>query len=434
MSLYAALPKPAKVSNPPQNGRASGRADAVAAGEQHLVRALNTPLLVLYGLGVTIGAGIYVLIGAVGVRAGIYAPSAFLLAALVMAPSACSFAEFAGRLPVSAGEAAYVKAGFGSTALSLLVGLMVVGGGSLTASAVSVGSAGYIRVFVDQNQLVIIALVVLAMGAVAAWGILQSVIFAAIFTLIEVAGLLLIIVAGFVYHPELIAKLPSLVPHTLDPGIWGGVFAAGLLAFFAFVGFEDMVNVVEEVKQPHRTVPRAIFLTLVISTVVYVLVAAVAVLLVPIDDLRESQAPLSLVFERVTGLSSATISAIAIVATLNGVIVQMIMASRVIYGLSRQGSLPAVFGRVSALTHTPLIATGTVVAFILVLALAFDVAALAEMSARVTLSIFGLVCLALLRLKLQGVAAPANAFVVPSWVPLVGFLSCAALLASDFVT
>jgi len=397
------------------------------------VRVLNTPLLVLYGLGVTIGAGIYVLIGAVGVRAGIYAPFSFLLAALVMAPSACSFAEFAGRLPVSAGEAAYVRAGFGSSLVSLLVGLMVVGAGSLTASAVSVGSAGYIRVFVDQSEIVIITLVVLAMGAIAAWGILQSVTFAGIFTLIEVGGLLLIIASGFAYHPELVGKLTLLIPSSLDIDIWGGVLGAGLLAFFAFVGFEDMVNVAEEVKQPHRTVPRAIFLTLILSTIIYFLVAAVAVLLVPVEDLRATRAPLSLVFERVTGLPSVSISAIAIVATLNGVIVQIIMASRVIYGLARQGSIPAVLGRVNALTHTPLIATAVVVAVILALALAFDVAALAEMSARFTLSIFGLVCLALFRLKLKGVAPPDNAFVVPTWVPLVGFLSSAALLTGDLV-
>ena len=438
MPPRAASSNTAKVSRLSSNGRPPGgrakeQTGPEGANERQLVRAIGLPLLVLYGLGVTIGAGIYVLIGAVAARAGIHAPISFLLAALVMVPSACSFAEFAGRLPVSAGEAAYVKAGFGSTFLSLLVGLMVVSAGSLTASAVSVGSAGYIREFTDLGENAIIVAVVLSMGVIAAWGILQSVTFAGIFTLIEIGGLLLIILGGFAFHPELALELPRLIPKSLDIGVWSGILGAGLLAFFAFVGFEDMVNIVEEVKQPQRTMPRAIFLTLALSTTFYFLVVAVAVLLVPLADLRATQAPLSLVFMRVTGLSPVVISVIAIVATLNGVIIQIIMASRVIYGLSRQGSLPVMLGRVNALTRTPLIATGLVVAVILVLSLAFDVARLAEMSARVTLSIFALVCLALLRLKLKGVPAPQETFTVPAWVPLAGFLASVGLIASDLV-
>jgi len=421
------------VNELPDSQPLAGRPPRPAGEAAELDRVLDLPLLVLYGLGVTIGAGIYVLIGAVAARAGIYAPLSFLLAALVMAPAAAAFAEFSGRLPVSAGEAAYVREGLGSGLLSLAVGLMVVSAGSLTASAVSVGSAGYIREFVDLPQGPVIAGVVLAMGAVAAWGILQSVAFAAFFTLVEVGGLALIVGAGFLYHPNLALDLPAVVPDSLEGRVWIGIAAAGLLAFFAFVGFEDMVNVAEEVKDPTHTVPRAIFITLITTTLIYVLVAAVAVLLVPVADLRDAQAPLAVVFTRVTGLSSAAVSAIAIVATLNGVIVQIIMASRVIYGLARQGSLPAVLGRVNGVTRTPLVATALVVAVILALSLLFPLAGLAEMSARVTLTIFALVCLALLRLKLKGVAAPAGVFTVPAWVPLAGLVSCLALLASDFL-
>ncbi|MGI9385381.1 MAG: APC family permease [Methyloligellaceae bacterium] len=398
-----------------------------------LKRSLTLPLAVLYGLGVTIGAGIYVLIGATAARAGLYAPAAFVLAALVMAPAAGAFAEFAGRLPVSAGEAAYVRAGFHSGTLSLIVGLMVVAAGSVSAATVSVGSAGYIRDFVDLPDTTIIVAVVFAMGGVAAWGIVQSVSFAALFTLIEVAGLVLIVWSGFAEHPELPQRLPELLPATVDAGAWAGILGAGLLAFFAFIGFEDLVNIAEEVKHPRRTLPWAIFLTLVLTTLIYVLVVAVAVLTVPLGELGASRAPLSLVFAHVTGLSPAAISAIAIVATLNGVIVQIIMASRVIYGLAGQGSLPAALGQVSAVTHTPVVATGLVVLVILVLALAFPLESLAEMTSRITLSIFVLVCAALLKLKIEGVPAPEGAFVVPGWVPLLGILSCSAFLLTDLV-
>ena len=434
MPLGGSFPNVAIVRNHSQGQPARGRPQPDTEPIQELNRVLNLPLLVLYGLGVTIGAGIYVLVGVVVARAGLHAPLAFLLAALVMAPSACSFAEFTGRLPVSAGEAAYVREGFGSSFGSLIVGLMVVCAGSLTASAVSVGSAGYIREFIDFPETSIIAVVVLAMGLVAAWGILQSVTFAAIFTLIEIGGLALIVGAAILYHPEFVLRMPAILPASLDFEIWAGIAAAGLLAFFAFVGFEDMVNVAEEVKDPKSTMPAAIFITLIVATVIYFLVAAVAVLLVPMGELRTSQAPLAVVFTQVTGLSSASISAIAIVATLNGVIVQIIMASRVIYGLARQGNLPAVLARVNPVTRTPLVATTLVVAVILLLSLRFQVAGLAEMSARFTLSVFGLVCLALFVVKMRGTAAPDGVFIVPSWVPLVGFVSCLALLASDFLS
>ena len=398
-----------------------------------LRRSLTLPLAVLYGLGVTIGAGIYVLIGATAARAGLYAPAAFVLAALVMAPAACAFAELAGRLPVSAGEAAYVRAGFRSGTLSLIVGLMVVAAGSVSAATVSVGSAGYIRDFIDLPDTTIIVVVVLVMGAVAGWGIVQSVTFAALFTLIEIAGLVLIVWSGAVEHPELPGRLPELVPATLDANVWAGILGAGLISFFAFIGFEDLVNIAEEVKRPQRTLPWAIFWTLALTTLVYVLVVAVAVLAVPLDELAASRAPLSLVFARVTGLSPAAISAIAIVATLNGVIVQIIMGSRVIYGLADQGSLPAALGRVSPLTRTPLIATGLVVLVILALALALPLESLAETTSRITLTIFALVCAALVKLKLEGVPPPETAFVVPLWVPLLGIFTCTGFLLTDLL-
>jgi len=389
---------------------------------------LTLPLVVLYGLGVTIGAGIYVLIGATAAQAGVFAPTAFLVASAVMLPSACSFAEFVGRIPVSAGEAAYVRRGFNSQSLGLIVGLMIVASGIVSASAVCVGSVGYIQQFVDVPSSMLILFVVLGMGAVAAWGILESVTLAAILTAIEIAGLLIIVGAGFVTEPALISKLPQVIPPLFDTAIWAGIFGASLLAFFAFVGFEDLVNVAEETQAPAKTLPRAIFVTLGVSTLLYFLVSSIAVLLVPVDELSTSKAPLGLVFEHATGLTPRMMSAIAVVATLNGVVIQMIMASRVIYGLSKQGSLPPVLGSVHPLTHTPLIATALVVAAILVLALTFPLEGLAEMTSRIALSVFTLVNLALLRVKLRGDPAPADTFIVWTWVPVAGAISCVLLL------
>jgi amino acid transporter len=398
-----------------------------------LRRSLSLPLVVLYGLGVTIGAGIYVLIGASAGRAGIYAPVSFVLASIVVAFSAASFAELSARFPVSAGEAAYVRAGFRSGALSLVVGLLVISSGVVSSAAITVGSVGYLQEFVELGEFALVLIILLTIGAIAAWGIMESVLFASLFTIIEAGALLAIVTIGIGGNPDLIFSLSRVIPPFADLGAWAAISGAGLLAFFAFIGFEDIVNLAEEVKHPERTIPWAIFLTLGLATLIYFLVTAVAVLSVPIDELAASRAPLSFVFGHITGVSPVAITLIAIVATLNGVIIQIIMASRVLYGLGKQGSMPAAFARVHPLTRTPLIATGTITVVVLILALAFPLEGLAEWTSRIVLAIFTLVNMALLLLKRRAGTAPDGGFTVPAWVPLAGVLTCLALLASDLV-
>src|SRR5450759_3989147 len=201
-----------------------------------LQRRLSLPLLVLYGIGITIGAGIYVLIGAVAGHAGTYAPWSFVLAAVVMAFTVGCYAELTTRFPVSAGEAAYVRAAFRSRAASTLTGLLTIVIGIVSSAAVALGAAGYIAQFTDWPPSAVVALLLAVFGAVAAWGILESVLLASLL----------------------------------------GIGYASPLAFFALIGFEDLANVVQEAKVPHRGIPRAMVLTLVISTVLYVAVAAIA--------------------------------------------------------------------------------------------------------------------------------------------------------------
>ncbi|MGI9409811.1 MAG: APC family permease [Hyphomicrobiaceae bacterium] len=411
------------------NASPSAQPGASTGASVELRRTLTLPLVVLYGLGVTIGAGIYVLVGATAGVAGVYAPLSFVVAALVMVPSACSFAELVGRMPVSAGEAAYVRAGFNSQQLSVVVGLMVVTVGTVSAAAISIGSVGYIRQFVDLPGSILIPIVVAAMTIIAAWGVRESVTFAGIMTVIEIAGLVFIIAGGFLGPGQSLETnaLQDQAPTSLTM-IGFGILSGGVLAFFAFIGFEDLVNMAEETQQPARTLPRAIFLTLIISTVLYLLVATVAVLNVPINQLARAEAPLSLVFERTTGVSPATISAIAIIATLNGVIVQIIMAARVIYGLANQGSLPAQLGNVNAITRTPLIATALVGMLVLILAMVVPLTRLAETTSQITLTVFALVNIALWNIKRRGESAPENCYIVPAWVPVVGFASCVLFL------
>ena len=316
---------------------------------------------------------------------------------LVMALTVASYAELSTRFPVSAGEAAYVRAAFQSRLLSTLTGLLTIVVGVVASSAVTLGSAGYIAQFVDLPRSLIVVAVVVALGAVAAWGILESVLLASLFTLIEVGGLLAIIVAAV--HAELPIAAALVQPLPFDAGTLSGIAFASLLAFFAFIGFEDLANVVEEAKVPHRDIPRAMVLTLVISTVLYVAVAATAISAVSVERLAASPAPLSLVFREVAGVSPATISAIAIVATLNTILAQMTMAARVIYGMARQGDLPGFAGRVHPRTATPLFATALIVASVIALALTIPFERLAESTSLATLVVFALVNLALLRLR-----------------------------------
>jgi amino acid transporter len=393
-----------------------------------LRRRLGLALLTLYGIGITIGAGIYVLIGAVAGHAGRFAPWSFVLAAAAMALTVGSYAELATRFPVSAGEAAYVHAAFRSRLVSTGTGLITILIGIVSSATVALGAAGYIGQLVALPQSLIVVLVLLALGAVAAWGILESVLLASLFTLIEAGGLVIIIVAGLYAGVPIISVLAT--PPPLDPGIWSGIAYASLLAFFAFIGFEDLANVVEEAKVPHRDIPRAMVLTLIVSTALYLAVAAIAVAAVPPEKLAASPAPLSLVFQAVAGISPVTIVAIAIVATLNTILAQMTMAARVIYGMARQGQLPRFTGRVHPKTATPIVATTLIVAPTLALALLVPFERLAEGTSLATLLVFALVNLSLLRLRHRKVQTHGPHVHVPLWVPAVGLLSCLAMMAA----
>jgi amino acid transporter len=404
-----------------------------SASPQQLKRSLTLLLAVLYGLGVTIGAGIYVLVGIAADRSGMHAPLAFVFAAIVMSFSAASFAELGTRMPVSASEAAYVAKAFNRPWLSLTMGLLVVLTATISAATISVGSAGYLGVFIDLPARWIIALVVLSMGLVACLSTRQSVSLAGIMTLVELGGLVLIIAAGFGSGSEIVTRLPEILPALDDTAVWVGLSGTTLIAVFAFIGFEHLVNVAEEMKNPSRTLPWALFLTLGLTALVYALVVWVAVVAVPPDELATSSAPLALVFERLTGMPLKTMSMIAVVATLNGVIVHVIMISRVLYGLAAQGNLPKALAQLNARTGTPLLATAIGICAILALALAVPLSGLADLTARFTLVVFAIINIALIRIKSCEAAAPLHVFVCPGWVPVAGLVTSIGLLFLDLV-
>lgn len=396
-----------------------------------LARSLTLWHALLYGLGITIGAGIYVLIGPVAKTAGMASPASFVLAAVLMSFSALSFAELATRFPVAAGEAAYVAAGFRSRAMGTAIGLLVIAVAITTSATISIGSAQYIRIFLAWPEPLVVALVVVGMGAIAAWGILQSVTFAGVMTIIETGGLLLIAGLGFSTTPDTITRLPEAVPDLSSLVAWQAVMSAGMLAVFAFIGFEGIVNVAEEIEDPIRNVPRAILLTLAITTLVYVAVVWVALVTLGPTRLGATEAPLAAVFVALTGWPPEMMAAIAIVATLNGIIANVILASRVAYGLGKRGDIPPVFARVDVRLRTPLFATTAVTVAVLLLAMAVPLTGLAEWSSRLTLVSFASVNAALALIKVREKSPPAGVFVTPKWIPFAGVAATLLFLLAD---
>ncbi|NNG12859.1 MAG: amino acid permease [Halobacteria archaeon] len=397
------------------------------AGEQpSLRRSLSLPLTTLYGLGNILGAGIYVLIGKVVAEAGLFAPVSFLLASLLACLTAFTYAELSARFPLSAGEAVYIQEGIGIQAVSALVGLLIILAGIVSAATILRGFTGYLQVFVTIPGGAAILLLVLMLGGLAAWGISESVRVAALITLIEIAGLLLII---WIAAPDLAAVRPAPADFTPLSGTsaWYGIFIGGFLAFYAFIGFEDMVNVAEEVQQPSSNLPRAILIALAVSTLLYFLVALAAVVSVPAGELADANAPLAFIYQYVTGRDPVVITLIGMLAVINGALIQIIMASRVCYGMGRKHWLPAVFARVNPLTRTPIVATVVVSALVLVMALWLPIETLAKATSYLLLIVFALVNLALWRLK-QAATHPPGIIRVPLWVPVMGFFASAAFV------
>ncbi len=394
-----------------------------------LKRTLTLPLLTFFGLGTILGAGIYVLVGEVAGLAGMHAPLAFVVAAVVASFTAFSYAELAARHPTSAAEAVYVQERFGRPWLSMLAGALVLFAALASAAALANGFAAYLRLFVDVPAWTAVLAVLLALGALAAWGIHESARAAAVATLIEIGGLLLVVAVSGESLLALPQRLPELAPP-LRGAAWPGIFLAAFVAFFAFIGFEDMANLAEEVIEPERTMPRAILLALAIATALYLLVAVTAVLALSRAELAGNDAPLALMYAKATGREPFFIGLIALFAVLNGALVLLIRAARVLHGLSARGWLPAGLGRVHPVRRTPMLATAVVTAATLALALALPLASLARATSAAILVVFCLINLALLRIR-RRIPAPPGVRGYPAVVPLAGCVLSLLLLAGQ---
>lgn len=361
--------------------------------EPQLERTLSLPLLVFYGLGVTVGAGIFALVGEILGIAGDHAALAFLLAGVIAGFTGVSYMALVAQFPRAGGEAVYVNRGLGRQA-GRFAGLGVVVTGIISSAVVAQAFSGYVATLVPVPKSLTAAALVLLLTAVAWWGVRESVIVASIVTVLEVGTLLVVALFGL---PEIDLDVVARGFDLSGAGTAGAILTGAGIAFFAFIGFEDIANMAEETKDPRTTAPRAIRWTLAITLLAYVGLAIVAVSLPDRSAIADSDAPMAVIFEAVSGLDSAPVATIASFAMVNGILVQIVMASRVLYGMANEGQLPTVLAQVDDTRHTPARATLLVGAAIIVLLL-FPLVTLARVTSIVTLSVFTLVNLALVRL------------------------------------
>jgi len=380
-------------------------------------------MLTLYGLGTIIGAGIFVLIGEVAGIAGIYTPVAFFVASIIAGFTAFSYAELSSRFPKCAGEVVYLQEAFHLRSISIATGCAIITTGIVSAATIANGSVGYLQQFIDLPPWLIIILLISCLTLLACWGISESVGLAAVTTSIAIIGLIAVVWFNMNHLSTLPDRLPELLPP-LKMEIWTAIALGAFIAFYAFIGFEDMINIAEEVKDPHRNMPLGIILALIISTLLYVGIALVAVLALPVGELANSKAPLStLIEERQHGLR-LIIAAVSVIAIADGALVQIIKSSRILYGMSRQGMLPPLFSQLHPKRRIPLFATLTVATSILLIALTFPLLTLAKLTSFITLIVFAAINLALCWLKVCPDTKPAEGINIPLWIPIFGFFLC----------
>lgn len=404
--------------------------------ETHFKQTISLSLLTFYGLGTIVGGGIYALLGKVAGEAGMSMPLSFALAGLIALLSACSFSELSTRYPVSAGESFYVLKGFNSLQLSLIVGFLVIFTGIVSAATLAVATAHFLNSTLSLPFTLIIGVLVVGMALIAIWGISQSARLIMVITIIEVGALLYICVVNGSVLQELDTRWVEIIPTgSIDSFYWTGLLAGSFLAFYAFIGFEDMVNIAEEVKDVRTSMPRAIFLSIGLSTLLYIIIATIAVLSVPITTLKQSHTPLTLLVSHQPAYAHTLLWLISILAGINGALVQIIMASRVIYGMTTKHllSLPFINGlaTLSPKTNTPIAATVVIALLVLFLALFFPVETLAKLTSTIVFIIFFFVNSALWRLKQHVPQVKTNQPQGPvfnRWIPFFGALSSFAML------
>jgi amino acid transporter len=320
--------------------------------------------------------------------------------------------------PKSAGEAAYAFEAFNNRSVSSLVGITVVLIGTVSAATMIKGFAGYFIVLLQVPEPIVIIGIIILITVFAIWGISQSLIIASCITIIEVLGLLFVIYAVIDLNELKNYSLPesnSILPNSTV------ILYAAFISFYAYIGFEDIVNIAEETINPTKIVPLAITLSLVFSTLLYIALSTSCTIFIPASVFNTSSAPLVSIVEY-KGYNPLIIALVSMIAIINGALVQLIMASRVLYGMAEQKLFLPIFKSVNTKTHTPILATVTIAAILMILVTIFDLLTLAEFTSAITLIIFIVVQTSLLYLSIQKHSKNKFDFILPIFGITLNFI------------
>lgn len=394
-----------------------------------LIRSIGPFQLTLYGLGSMLGSGIYGLIGQAAGQVGNAVWASFLVAMVAALLTALSYASLGSRYPRAGGAAFVTQKAYGMPLLSFVVGLAVVCSGLASVATQSQVFARNLAVLLGLQAWPVWATAagfLLLVAALVLRGIRESMWVNVAFTLVEAGGLLLVVAVGIPYWGS--------VDLLETPGLPGGDAAAllvmhgAVLTFFAFIGFEDTLNVAEECRDPQRTIPFALVTAMVIGALIYVAVAVTAVSVVPWHELSRAPGPLTEVMAHAApAIPHWVFTAVTLFAVANTALVNYVTSSRLVYGMSGQGLLPPALGKVHQRRRTPHFAVIVLLALLLPLGLFGSVANLASASVLLLLAVFAVVNGALFILK-GSRSEPAGRFEIPRWVPASGAVICLVLI------
>lgn len=301
----------------------------------------------MYGVGLILGAGIYALIGGAAGEAGNSVWMSFVLAAIAAVFTGLSYAELSSMYPKAAAEYSYIKNAFANNFVAFLVGWLTLFVAVISAAAIALGFGGYFSELVQVPIVLSAILVIAVLSFVNFFGIRESSSMNIIFTIIEAAGLGIVIWAG-------LALSGAQVDYFEAPHGFSGVFSAFTLVFFAYVGFENIANVAEEIRNPKKVLPRAIILAITITAIIYILVSVSAVRVLGWQELGSSVAPLADVIKKALGQEwGFGLLIIALFATTNTVLIMLVSGSRILYGISFDKALPAIFSSIHQKRKTP---------------------------------------------------------------------------------
>jgi amino acid transporter len=409
---------------------AAATAPAGPVEDRHTLRRSIGPFqLFAYTLGGMLGAGIYGLVGRAAGQLGSAVWLGFAVAMVAALLTGLSYASLGSRYPRAGGAAYITHRTWHRPLLTWMVGLAVMASGLTSVATQSrVVAENLMRlVAVPAVPPVLISLgFLLLIAGVVFRGIRESMWMNILCTAVEATGLVLVILVGLPYWGGV-----SLLETPSPEGISATLILQGaILTFFAFIGFEDTLNVAEECHDPHRTVPIGIVSAMLAATALYMAVAITAVSVVPWRELAAVPGPLAEVMSRAAPwLPGWIYVAITVFAVANTALLNYVTASRLTYGMARQGLLPGALGRIHPGTRTPHVAIGVLFVVIVALMLAGDITQLASATVLLLLAVFACVNVALLILQRRP-GEPRGGFEVPSAVPALGALVCLALLVN----